>query len=92
MQDKMSELLVFEDVMKESEGQWPVEVLVTVGEGPAGQLTVLDRDSYKEIASHSMNADSEKGERSPGECRLSGRDRANLCVCVCVQHSRGFVP
>ena len=44
----MSELLVFEDVdMKESEGQWPMEVLVTVGEGSAGQLTVLDRDSLR---------------------------------------------
>lgn len=67
MQDKMSELLVFEDVdMKENEGQWPVEVLVTVGEGPGGHLTVLDRDSYKEIASP-MSVDSAKGEGPPGE-------------------------
>lgn len=59
---KMSELLVFEDVdMKESEGSWPVELLVTVGGaggGASDQLTILDRDSYKEILTESL-ADSD---------------------------------
>ncbi len=50
MQDhKMSELLVFEDVdmMKEGQGEWPVEVLLTIS--PSGIVTILNRDSYKEI-------------------------------------------
>ena len=70
----MSELLVFEDAeLKESEGQWPVEVLVTMGTGggagAGGQLMLLDRDSYKEIASEGLT-DPAKGEGLPGEIVL----------------------
>jgi len=57
---KMSEILVFEeDVdMKEGEGKWPVEVLVGVTE--AGHLTVLNRDSNKLVLSQSPPAELEE--------------------------------
>lgn len=50
---KMSELLVFEDVdMKEGEGKWPVEVLLTLGD--SGEISVLDRDTYKELHAETL--------------------------------------
>ena len=49
----MSELLVFEDVdMKEGEGKWPVEVLLTLGD--SGEISVLDRDTYKELHAETL--------------------------------------
>lgn len=60
---KMSELL-FEDVDKESEGKWPVELLLTAG-GCGCQVTLLDRDSYKEVTTWAL---AEEGEGvAPGE-------------------------
>ena len=45
----MSELLLGDEDIKEGDGKWPVEVVVAVETG--GVITVLNRDSYKELSS-----------------------------------------
>ena len=61
----MSELLVLDVDLKEGEGRWPVEVLLTIGQ--SGELTVLDRDSYKEIHVEILADCNEMEEHCPGE-------------------------
>ena len=69
---KMSELLVFEDVdMKEGEGKWPVELLVTLGH--SRQLTIYGRDNYKEIVAETIReGGGGREEGVPGEVGGAG--------------------
>ena len=82
----MSELLVFEEDMKESEGKWPVELLVTVG-GPGNRtLTLLDRDAYKELATGTLWGEEGgvAGGVAPGECECCIVVYWLMCVlCSC---------
>lgn len=65
----MSELLVFtEDDMKESEGKWPVELLVTLGGGDNRTLALLDRDSYKEVFTETLRQEGVAEGMAPSEC------------------------
>ena len=63
----MSELLLGEEDIKEGDGKWPVEVVVAVETG--GVVTVLNRDSYKELFSYKPEPTSDKMDSGPpGNC------------------------
>lgn len=77
----MSELLVFEDVdMKEGEGKWPVELLVTIGH--SRQLTIYGRENYKELVSEMIGG--RDGIPGEGEGRRGKRNSSigNVCYCI----------
>ena len=57
--------LLFEDDDKESEGRWPVEVLVTVG--GSNQLSILDRESCKEILTETLPDLEDRGGGAPSK-------------------------
>lgn len=61
----MTDLLFEDDDMKEREGRWPVEVLVTVG--GSNQLSILDRESYKEILTETLPDLEDRRGGAPGE-------------------------
>ena len=71
---KVSEHFDFEDVdMKEEEVKWPMEVLV--GVAATGQLTVLERESYKFILSKTLSVVEEVAEGGHMAVITPGEDK-----------------
>lgn len=52
--------LFFEE---ETEGKWPVELLVTLGR--SGQITLLDRDSYNELLTENLTDCNHRQQTTP---------------------------
>ena len=69
-ENKMSELLLGDEDIKEGDGKWPVEIVVAIE--TSGEVIVLNRDSYKELISLRPESITEKME--------SGMPGTSTCI------------